>query len=325
MAQYIFGTGQLYGMPVGGGAALKFGALQDVSVDISADIKQLYGQFQYPLAVARGKAKIEGKAMTGEVNPSLYNQLFFGDLPATGSKVPIFNEAGVVPAVGAGPASTALVQVGGVATATFAAPHGFTVGELITVSGATAAGYNVTNEPVLSVPSPTTLTYSVLVGTTTPATVQGTFTGSSKLSVANAATFNLDLGVINVSTGVSFTQVASGPVAGQYSVSGAGIYTFAVADAGTAVFINYIYTDSTQGQTLSISNELMGVAPTFQLVLTEVFDGKTFVLVLYSCTSSKLSFPFKQDDFGISELDFQAQANDAGQVGYISASLVVPS
>jgi hypothetical protein len=150
--------------------------------------------------------------------------------------------------------------------------------------------------------------------------VQGTFTGSSQYITANAATFSLDLRVADATTGDPFTQVASSPADGQYSVAN-GIYTFNSADAGTAVLINYIYKDSSKGATISIDNQLMGVAPTWQLVLTETFDSKTFVLVLYSCTSSKLNFPFKQDDFGISELDFQAQANDAGQIGYISASL----
>lgn len=321
MAQYIFGTGQLYGMPVGGGDPLQFGALQDVSVDISADIKELYGQYGFALAVARGKTKVEGKAMTGEVNPDIYNSLYFGNnSETTGATIPVFNEAVTIPAVGAGPTTTALTQVAGVATATFAAPHGFTVDEEITVAGATPSGFNVSNVPVLSVPTPTTLTYAVPSGTTTPASVQGTFTGSNKAAVANAATFVLDLHVMNASTGVRFKQVASGPLAGQYTVS-AGVYTFNSADAGTAVLINYLYTNSAAGNTIAINNVLMGVAPTWQMVLTEVFNAKTYVLVLYSCTSSKLSFPFKQDDFGISELDFSAQANAANQIGYLSVSL----
>lgn len=326
MAQYIFGTGQLFGMPVGGGAPLKFGALQDVSVDISADIKQLYGQNQFPLAVARGKVKIEGKAMTGEVNPDLYNALFFGQTTSTGAKIPIFSEAQTIPAVGAGGSSTAIVQAGGIATATFAAPHGFSVDEDITVSGASAAGYNVAGVPVLSVPSATTLTYAVPSATATPATVQGAFTGSNKIRVANGgALFTMDLGVINAMTGVALTQVSSGPTTGQYAVSATGDYTFAVADVGIDVLISYIFTDPTQGGTINISNELMGVAPTWQMVLTETFDDKTFVLVLYSCTSSKFSLPFKQDDFEVTELDFQAQSNDAGLIGYISASLTAVS
>ncbi len=43
MTQYAFGSGQLYTTPVGGGVPLAFGAIQNVTVDIQADVKQLYG------------------------------------------------------------------------------------------------------------------------------------------------------------------------------------------------------------------------------------------------------------------------------------------
>lgn len=247
MAQYSFGTGKLYGTPVGGGAPLSFGALQDVSIDLSADIKQLYGQYQFPLAVARGKVKIEGKAMTGEIRPDIYNSLYFGNTVSTGSKIPIFREAASVPAM---------------------------------------------------------MPYTV--------------------TVANGANFVMDLGVIDASTGNPFQQVASGPVAGEYTVNQTtGVYTFAAADAGKAVLIDYLYSSTSTGNTLTITNQLMGVAPTFQMVLCEEFEGNTLVLVLYSNTSSKLTFPFKQDDFTVSEFDFQAQANGAGQIGYMSATAPV--
>ena len=59
---FEFGAGTLWGFPVGGNTAanptpMKFGTLQDVSLDISGDVKQLYGQKQFPEAVARGNAR----------------------------------------------------------------------------------------------------------------------------------------------------------------------------------------------------------------------------------------------------------------------------
>lgn len=51
-------------------------------------------------------------------------------------------------------------------------------------------------------------------------------------------TFDSDLGVTNATTGVSLTKVAAGPVTGQYSVSTAGLYTFAAADVGTSVNVS---------------------------------------------------------------------------------------
>lgn len=99
MSQYMFGTGQLFATPVGGGAPLRFGALQDVSVDFSGDIKELHGQYQFALDVARGKTKIEWKAASGNVDVEAYNQIFFGGTTATGNELlQVFNEAASVPA-----------------------------------------------------------------------------------------------------------------------------------------------------------------------------------------------------------------------------------
>jgi len=63
--------------------------------------------------------------------------------------------------------------------------------------------------------------------------------GPYTVSVANA--FAVDLGVTYASSGASLTKVASNPALGQYSVSSAGVYTFAAADAGAAVKISYRY------------------------------------------------------------------------------------
>jgi hypothetical protein len=82
MALYGFGAGALWGTPLTDafGAAianptpLLFGVLQDVSVDISADVKELYGQNSFPEAVARGKTKIAGKAKFGRINGAAAEQ-----------------------------------------------------------------------------------------------------------------------------------------------------------------------------------------------------------------------------------------------------------
>ena len=42
------------------------------------DVKQLYGQKQFPEAVARGKCKITGKSKFAAINGKMLNDLFFG-------------------------------------------------------------------------------------------------------------------------------------------------------------------------------------------------------------------------------------------------------
>lgn len=250
MTQYMFGTGQLFATPVGGGNPLRLGALQDVSVEFSGDIKQLFGQYQMPLAVARGKTKIEGKIGTANIDVSAFNQLFFGNTVTNNSeKKQAINETATIPAT----------------------------------------------------PGPYTVT------------------------VANAADFYLDLGVTVVSTGAPLKQVTGTPGTGEYSVnSGTGVYTFNAAQQGVAVVINYIYDATTTGSgTMSITNNLMGSTPRFQLVCSQVYDSKQFTLCLYSCVADKLSLPLKQDDFTVSEISYSAQANDANAVGFISTTSAI--
>ena len=81
---YEFGSGQLWSVPtinLAGGAIsnpspVLFGALQDVSVDISWSSKELFGTMQFPLAVARSTAKITGKAKAANIAASLFNTVF---------------------------------------------------------------------------------------------------------------------------------------------------------------------------------------------------------------------------------------------------------
>lgn len=245
MTQYTFGTGQLYSVPTGGGNPLRVGALQDVSVEFSGDVKQLFGQYQFPLDVARGKTKIEGKIGSGNIDVAAFNTIFFGQTVTSNSeKKQAINEAGTVPS---------------------------------------SSTYTVT--------------------------------------VANGATFSLDLGVTDVLTGLPLTQVASSPSAGQYTVSSVGVYTFNSAQAGKAMLFNYLYTATTADSgTLNITNQLMGTTPKFQLVASQTYNNKVFTMMLYAITTEKLSLPLKQDDYLVSEISFQAFADDTNRIGYISTT-----
>lgn len=245
MTQYVFGTGQLFATPVGGGAPLKFGALQDVSIDLSADIKELYGQYQFALDTARGKTKVEWKASTGNIDANAFNQVYFGQTIDAGDELlQAFNEAGTVPAM---------------------------------------------------------TTYTV--------------------TVANAASFVMDLGVYLSTDGSPLKQVPSMPGPMEYSVSAVGVYTFNVAQASAAMLFNYLY-EGTDGGTLTVTNQLMGSTPKFQLVASQVYDGKSFTIILYSAVADKLSLPLKQDDYLISELSGSCHADAANRVLKLSTTSI---
>lgn len=227
-----FGSGLLFATNTAANSTpILFGALQDVSLDISGTTKTLFGQNQFPIAAARGETKLAGKAKLGQVNGLLYSSLMFGVASSVGTTKVAYAEASAVPA-------------------------------------------------------------------STPWTVVA----------ANSATFVDDLGVINATTGLPFTKVASAPATGQYSVS-AGTYTFATADANTAILLNYTYTSASAGVTINVGNPLQGVQPAFSMILSRGYNNTGERYKLWSCISSKLSLPTKMADFAISEFDFEGFAD----------------
>lgn len=104
MAQYVFGSGILWGRQLtdASGNAIasnvqplqRFGALSDVTLDVSFDTKTLHGQNQFPLAVGRGKGKITGKAKFAQLNGAILNNLFFGQTLTSGIVADVYETTG---------------------------------------------------------------------------------------------------------------------------------------------------------------------------------------------------------------------------------------
>jgi hypothetical protein len=139
------------------------------------------------------------------------------------------------------------------------------------------------------------------------------------VTVANAATYNDDLGVVHAATGKRFNRVTTPSSAGQYSVNFAtGVYTFSAADASAGLLLSYTYNVATSGSKVAITNQLMGTTPTFKATFYSTYGGSGTALRLNACTASKLSLPTKIDDWTINELDFMAFADASGTIGYLS-------
>jgi hypothetical protein len=143
------------------------------------------------------------------------------------------------------------------------------------------------------------------------------------VTVANAgeagADFGIDLGVKYAETGLPMVRVASAPTQGQYAVA-AGTYTFASADEGQQLAISYTYTPATNtsGETVTMTNQLIGNTPVFQSVVSQTFNGERVTLTLAQCVASKYTFDTKLEDFNIPEFDFSAFVNAANTLGTIS-------
>jgi hypothetical protein len=100
MAQYAFAAGYLFGLrnDVANATPVRFGALQEVQIDIQYTLKELYGQNAFPLAIARGQSKIQGKAKFAQINGLAFNNLFFGQTQSQGQQATSVLEAATVPA-----------------------------------------------------------------------------------------------------------------------------------------------------------------------------------------------------------------------------------
>lgn len=318
--QYGFGSGVLYGIrnDIAGQTPVRFGVLQDVSIEFSSDVKDLFGQNQFPVDSARGKAKIMGKAKQALLSPLLYNSIFFGQTLQAGQSLAAYSETATVGSVVTGTtnATTAL----GNNTLHFAStPSGVVVGASVTD---TTAAVIPAGTYVLSKTS-TTVVMSA------NATGAGVGSGDSisfgpSATAANAADFSQDLGVLYASTGQPLILVTGAPAVGEYTVTAAGVYSFNSSEAAAAVLLNYLY-DTTSGSTLVGNNPLMGNTPKFMAVFTMEYGGNTMVLTLFSCVAGKLSFPTKLDDYMIQDFDFQAHANAANQVFTLGLSETYPT
>ncbi len=247
MSQYNFGVGTIIGTrtDIANTQPAFFGVAQDFEIDFNRTIKELIGQYQFPVAIAAGQFKITGKCKFARIQMSTVNNLFLGETLTAG-------------------------------TQTFMPAQG-------------------------EAHTPVTTTQQV----------------------TNHATFVADLGVAYAATGILLQPVASGPTTGQYSVAvSTGTYTIAVADEVPLLFY-YSYTAST-GSNVPIVNELMGIQPNFSINMQQQFSQfgvqKTLYLTLNACVSSKLTFPFKNQDFTLQEMDFQAFADAGNNVGNISAT-----
>lgn len=92
MPQYVFGAGNIWGIPLqdANGVAITnptpipIGTMQDISADLSYEVKKLYGQKQFPVAVGRAKGSLTFKAKMAEIDAAQWNSLYFGQTLNTG-------------------------------------------------------------------------------------------------------------------------------------------------------------------------------------------------------------------------------------------------
>lgn len=263
MAIDYFGAGVLYAIPTytAAGVAIaanvqspvQFGIVQGVTIDDESEIKELYGDKQYPVDIGRGKSKISIKCKQAQFSAVLFNNIYFGQ----------------------------------------------------TLS----AGYNAI--------------YTDTVGTVVPGTAGATSIAINPVDpTGGTSIFVQDLGVQD-GNGVPYTRVASAPTGGQYTLTATAggstaTYTFGDQAAGSTVFINYQYSNSTNpstGKVMSVYNLPMGQVPVFTAQFYNSRNGQSVWRRFPQCVATKLSMDFKNDDFAIPDFEIAcfADANNIVQ------------
>jgi len=94
--QFAFGSGLLWASrnDVANSTPIRFGALQDVTIDFDGEQKELFSQYTFPIDTARGKTKITGKAKLAQISAVQFSNLFFGTAPTTGQTLIANDEIG---------------------------------------------------------------------------------------------------------------------------------------------------------------------------------------------------------------------------------------
>ena len=133
------------------------------------------------------------------------------------------------------------------------------------------------------------------------------------VTVANGSNFVQDLGVLDANTGALLTPVTSGPTGDQYTVSPLGVYTFPSTSASRKVKISYDWLDATGGASFTPINPLQGVAPIFQLRLSNPYRGTILDMTLPNCVMLGKKLEFKNENFMIPNMNFKCFAGPNGQ------------
>ena len=186
---------------------------------------------------------------------------------------------------------------------------------LVTVEGDTIdvglGKIKVTGKGKMIVPTPDVLNQlyfglpSTSAGVNRPVFSESHAPGASV--VPAQITANVNLGVLNGTTGEPMTLILSGsPAIGQYKFTPYNptgpvdaSFAFNASETAATVLLSYTWPDSTHGLTLEMTNQLIGSAPQQTMVLFNTYKGKLFSLTLNAVIIGDFSIPTKQEDHWI--------------------------
>ena len=152
----------------------------------------------------------------------------------------------------------------------------------------------------------------------------GTVPSTAGVQVGSSLSFDADLGIFYSTLGLPLQRVSTAVSlsSGYYAVGSTapGFYYFSTGDSTAAVGLKITYTSSSTAataQTLAVTNQTIGITPTFQLDYYTSLNqptAKAFAVRVYQCIGSKQSMQFKLEDFMMPEFEFDFFANASDQV-----------
>jgi len=197
--QLGFAAGVLIGTSLAANSTpRRFGILQDATLDFSADLKELYGQKRYAIALAPGKTKVSIKAKFASIRGALFNDIYFGATSTATQTLFADSEAVTIPA--STPWSAPVAN-----SATFLADQG--------------VYYALTGMPLRRVASaPSTGTYSLTGGTYTFAAADASLAVYISYTYSSAAGVQIPITNLAMGSGPAFTINLSQPYDGRQAL-----------------------------------------------------------------------------------------------------------
>lgn len=137
-----------------------------------------------------------------------------------------------------------------------------------------------------------------------------------------SGTFLSDLGVFlgvngDADDGQQMTRVAAAPALGEYTVNGAGVYTFNAGKEAKVVIISYRFSTAS-GNQLNVSNRFTQKAPRFAIYLTGGYNGRQITWSLPVCVTQTFALPTAVENFAVQDFVFEALDDGQGLVANIS-------
>jgi hypothetical protein len=213
---FVFGSGVLTGtqLNVATPTPINFGLVQKVSVDTSVSVKELYGQYAFPVAVGSGTRKVTCKASLARFSGQALGRLFYNQVPTPGSTISQFAEVHSVPA-----STPFTITV--TSSSHFVADQGVTYASsgfpLIAVASAPAQGQYSVNSGGVYTFSTADQGQSVLISYTYTASTTGESLVIGNPLVGPTSTFAATLFATDPTTNAQFSVMLNQCVASKFS------------------------------------------------------------------------------------------------------------